>query len=132
MAVHTEYRPMPTVGPIERAFRALVLLAVCLAFTAAAALGGFEYGRRSRPTDGDIAARRDAAVHAAVVRAVAAKGSADHRKRLRIEARALARQRGRLMALMEQRLTEAHVADAQLAARAFSRGRRAGKATPRN
>ena len=92
MAVHTEYRPAIGMGPIERALRALIVIVVCIAFATAAAFGGFEYGRRSRPSDPDIAAQRADAVHAAVTRAVAAKGRSDHVKRLRIirpEARAL-------------------------------------------
>jgi uncharacterized membrane protein len=135
MAVHTEYRPMPAIGPIERALRALIVIVVCVAFATAAAIGGFEYGRRSRPSDADIAAQRSTAIHAAVQRAVAAKGSADHRKRLRIERRALAAQRSRLLALTEQRVNAAHIADAQQTARAFRRGRataKAGKAGKRH
>lgn len=118
---------MPAIGPIERALRALIVIVVCIAFATAAAIGGFEYGRRSRPSDADIAAQRSTAIRGAVQRAVAAKGAADHAKRLRIERRALAAQRGRLTALMEQRVTAAHVADAQQAARAFRRGRAAAR-----
>lgn len=118
-------------GPIERAFRALVVLIVILAFATAAAIGGFEYGRRSRPSDADITAQRGAAVHAAVTRAVAAKGAADHAKRLRIEARALRRQHARDVALMNRRILQTQMADAQDAARAFRRGRATGRSGPR-
>jgi len=127
MAVHTEHRPLPAMGPIERAFRALVAIVVVLAFATAAAIGGFEYGRRSRPSDADIATQRSAAIHAAVVRAVAAKGKADHVARRRIEARALRRQRTRLLRQMEQRVLQTQIADAQQAALAFRRGRAAGR-----
>ena len=125
MAVHTEYGPMPAIRPVERAFRGVVAILVVLAFTTVGVIGGYEYGRRSRPGDADIAAQRDRAVHAAVTRAVAARAKADHVKRLRIERRYAAWLAERWQLRLENAVNQAHIQDGQAAALAFKRGRAA-------
>jgi len=122
---------MPAIRPMERVFRGMVAILVVLAFTIVGVIGGYEYGRRSRPSDAHIAAQRGSAVQAAVDRAVAAKGRAEHAKRLRVERRYAAWVAQRWHVRLENAVNQAHMDDAAAAARAFRRGRASAQAKPK-
>jgi hypothetical protein len=131
VAVHTEYGPIPASGLAERAFRGVVAILVVLAFTTVGVIGGYEYGRRSRPSSSDIATQRDTAVQAAVSRAVASRAKADHVKRLRVERRYAAWVAQRWQVRLENAVNQAHIQDGQAAALAFKRGRAAAAKAPK-
>ena len=127
MAVRTEFRPLPDVGGLHRVARAFAYVLVVVTFTATAAYGGYVIGTRSRPSEGDVVARSAASSHTAVARAVAARGHADRVLRREAITKSMAFQRQRDMELMQRRLSEQHIADGEEAARAFARGRAAGR-----
>src|SRR3954464_1527836 len=87
MSTHIEGHPAAVGFKVSRMARLVAVGAVLFAFCAAVAVPASSAGQASRPTDAAVDAQRRAAVHLAVVRAVAAKGAADHVKRLRIVAR---------------------------------------------
>ena len=128
MSAHSEYSPTGIGIPVNRIARIVALALLFVAFAGVAALGGYLYGKGDRPSESAVAADREAAVQAAVTRAVNAKGAEDHQKRLRIEARALARQRHEYLALLDRQLLREQQAGDRRAAAAFARGREVGRA----
>lgn len=128
MSAHTEYQPAEMTVPVNRLARTVALALLFVAFAAVAVLGGYLYGQGHRVSEADVAAERSAAVQAAVTRAVDAKGAEDHLKRLRIEARALARQRKEYLSLMDRMLLKEQRAGDRRAAAAFARGQQVGRA----
>jgi hypothetical protein len=130
VAVRSDYRPVPEMGlpaRIARAFAYVLLVVTC---TVIAALGGYQVGVRSSPTEAVSAARREHAVRTAVTRAVAARAAHDRALRRTALARAMRWQRARLETEFARRLGEQHLADAAMAERAYRRGRAAGRARP--
>lgn len=125
MSAHTEYRPIDIATPAARIARVLVITLVLAAFAAVIAAAAYTYGRGTRMSDAAIARDRDAAVHAAVAKAVAAKGAADHQIRLKIVARHVAAQRRADQALISQAVLATQREGARQAALAYSRGRAA-------
>ena len=101
----------------------LLLLAVC---TVTAAYGGYVVGSRSRPTESSIATKQGDAVHAAVTRAVAAQRRTDRAKRRDAMLRFAEFQRARFAAEKQRALDAQHISDGAAAARAYSRGLKAG------
>ena len=118
---------MPEFGTLHRVARAFAYVLVVVTFTATAAYGGYVIGTRSRPSEADVASGRAAAIHVAVAKAVAARGKADRALRRDAIQAALRYQHTRDMELMQRRLSAQHIADGELAARAFARGRAAGR-----
>jgi hypothetical protein len=123
----TPFRPARPPGAIARVARAFPYVLLVVTATAVAAMGGYEIGSRTRPSDTPSASAQHAAVQVAVRRAVAAQVAADRSKLRRIGTRAIAWQRGRDLALMERRISEQQIADGRLAARAYGRGQIAGR-----
>jgi hypothetical protein len=123
MSAYPDSRPAPIVIPVRRFARLAALTVLFAAFALVAALGGYQYGQGSRRSDAAIAREKAAAVHIAIVKAVAAKGAADHLKRLRIVDRHVAAQRQADLRLMERVLLREQQAGDRRAAAAFSRGR---------
>ena len=117
---------MPAVrtGPrLATGFVYLLLLAVC---TVTAAYGGYVVGSRSRPTESSIATQKGDAVKTAVNRAIAAQQREDRAKR-RHALRAFADfQRQRFASELQSKLDAQHISDGEAAARAYSRGLKAG------
>ena len=127
MSAYPQRRPVEIVIPVRRMARVVAFAVLFAAFAAVAAFGGFVYGQSGRPSDEAIAREKAAAVHAAVVKAVAAKGAADHLKRLRIVDRHVAAQRDADLRLMESMLLREQQAGDRRAADAFTRGRSVGR-----
>ncbi len=127
VAVRNDIRLAPDMGLFARAARAFAYVLLVITCTVIAALGGYQIGLRSRPSEGQVSAERAHAVRAAVDRAVAARGSADRAAFDLIVARRLRARHDEDMALLQRRLDEQHIADGELAARAFVRGRAAGR-----
>jgi hypothetical protein len=129
VAVRTAYRPVPQVRLFPRLARGFVYVLVVVAFTVTAAYGGYTIGHRSRPDDAAIRTDESAAVSTAVHKAVRHQAAIDRAKR-RDALRAFADfQRTRFASELQRKLDEQHIVDAQAAARAYSRGRKAGVIT---
>ena len=115
-------RKAPT---IARGFVYVLLLVVC---TVSAAYGGYVVGTRTQPAESSagplIGGDQDKAT--AVAKAVAAQKRADRGKRRAALRDFAIFQRERFAAELQQKLSEQHMADGQAAARAYSRGRKAG------
>jgi hypothetical protein len=127
MAAHTEYRSsVDMVVPVSRIARAVAVGLLLCAVVATAGAVGYVYGRGHRRSEADIARQRDVAVRAAVARAVAAKGAADHVKRLKIVARHVAEQRSIDEALLQRMVLAEQRAGDERAAAAYQRGLAAG------
>src|SRR3954454_3925157 len=118
-------------APVRRLARALALGALFAALALVAAYGVSLYGHTSGRSDAQIAHRQDVAVRTAVDSAVAAKGAADHLKRLRIVERHVAAQREQDMRLMERMLLAEQKAGDRRAEAAFERGRSVAPAKAR-
>lgn len=129
MAVRSDYRPVPELGLFARAGRAFAYVLLVITCTVIAALGGYQVGVRSAPSTGAVAAERDNAVRTAVDKAVAAQAAEDRRLRRTALARAMRWQRSKLGLEFQRRLDAQRLTDAEQAARAFRRGRAAGRAT---
>lgn len=117
---------MPAVrtGPrLATGFVYLLLLAVC---TVTAAYGGYVVGSRSQPTESSIATQKGVAVKAAVTRALAAQKREDRAKRRRALREFADFQRQRFAAELQRKLDAQHISDGAAAARAYSRGLKAG------
>ena len=108
---------------LARGFVYVLLLVVC---TVTAAYGGYTVGTRTRPSDTSITTQKGDAVKIAVTRAVAAQKHADRVKR-RNALRDFANfQRARFDAELQRKLDAQHITDGEAAARAYSRGQKAG------
>ena len=127
MSAYPHQRPVEIVVPVRRLARVVALTLLFASFAAVAAFGGYVYGHNGRSrSDADIARAKAAAVHAAVVKAVAAKGAADHVKRLRIVDRHVAAQRRADLEMMQRLLLSEQQAGDRRAAAAFARGKAVG------
>lgn len=127
MAVRTAYRPVPEPrlrGALARASAYVLLVVTC---TAVAALGGYQVGLRTDTTATTSAAQRAAAQRAAVRRAVATQVATDRRLRRRALAQAMSWQRAKFEEELSARISEVRTAEAANAARAYRRGRAAGR-----
>jgi hypothetical protein len=109
--------------PIARGFVYVLLLVVC---TVTAAYGGYVVGSRSAPAEDTIATDRDVAVKIAVARAVAAQKHEDRAKRREALREFADFQRQRFAAEKQRALDAQHIEDGEAAARAYSRGKKAG------
>jgi hypothetical protein len=110
-----------------RAFAYVLLVVTC---TVIAALGGYQVGVRSNPSEAATAAKRELAVSTAVRQAVSAQKARDRALRRSALARAMSWQRRRLDGEFARRLDELRLADAAAATRAYRRGRAAGRPAP--
>lgn len=111
---------------VARAFAYVLLVVTC---TVVAALGGYQVGVRSNPSEEVSAVERTTAVSGAVARAVARQKAADRVLR-RNALRDLAKfQRERFASEMAARVAEVRLAEAANAARAYRRGKAAGRVT---
>lgn len=111
---------------VARAFAYVLLVVTC---TVVAALGGYQVGVRSNPSEEVSAVERTTAVSGAVARAVARQKAADRVLR-RNALRDLAKfQRERFASEMASRVAEVRLAEAANAARAYRRGKAAGRVT---
>lgn len=111
---------------VARAFAYVLLVVTC---TVIAALGGYQVGVRSNPSEERSAAERTAAVHQAVQRAVARQKAADRKLRRSALKRFGEFQRERFAGEMAARVAEVRLAEAANAARAYRRGKAAGRAS---
>lgn len=130
MAVRTDYRPVPEIGPLARVGRAFAYVLLVLTCTVIAALGGYQVGIRQNPSEGTTAAQREQAVRSAVSSAVAEQAAKDRALRRSALAKAMRWQRAKLSTEFERRLGEQRLADAAMAARAYRRGKAAGATAP--
>ncbi|MFL5844416.1 MAG: hypothetical protein ACJ762_06955 [Solirubrobacteraceae bacterium] len=129
MAVRTHSRPMPEPsfsGRVARAFAYVLLVVTC---TVIAALGGYQVGVRSNPSESTSAAQRTTAVHDAVARAVSAQKAKDRAKRRSALRQLAAFQRDRFDSELSSKISEVRIAEAANAARAYRRGKVAGRAS---
>lgn len=126
MSAYPHQRPLEIAVPVRRLARVVALTVLFAAFAAVAAFGGYVYGRDGRRSDADIAREKAAAVHAAVVKAVDAKGAADHLIRLKIVDRHVAAQRRADLDMLQRVLLAEQQAGDRRAAAAFDRGRAVG------
>jgi hypothetical protein len=126
MSAYPHQRPVEIVVPVRRLARVVALTLLFAAFAAVAAFGGYVYGHGGRRSDADVAREKAAAVHAAVVKAVAAKGAADHLIRLKIVDRHVAAQRRADLEMMQRLLLSEQQAGDRRAAAAFARGKAVG------
>jgi len=126
VAVRAQYRPLPEPRAIARLARGFVYVLLVVAFTATAAYGGYVIGSRHGPSEGAVAADQSAAVKAAVTKAVATQKREDRAKRRDALRQFGDFQRERFAAELQQKLTEQHQVDAEAAARAYVRGKKAG------
>ena len=116
--------PAARTGPrFATGFVYLLLLAVC---TVTAAYGGYVVGSRSRPTESSIATQKGDAVKTAVARAIAAQKREDRAKRRDAMLKFADFQRQRFAAEKQRALDAQHITDGAAAARAYSRGLKAG------
>ena len=130
VAARSDYRPLPDLpqlsfaGRVARAFAYVLLVVTC---TVVAALGGYQVGVRTVPSEGVTAGERDATTRQAVQAAVAKQAAEDRQLRRAALAKAMRWQRAKLEAEFAVRLDEQRLTDAQAAARAYRRGKREGK-----
>ena len=120
---------MPDLGFTARFARAFAYVLLVVTCTVIAALGGYQVGVRSNPSETTSAAERTQAVHGAVAKAVATQKAADRALRVDALQAAMAFQREKYLALMQRRLDAQHLEDAAEAARAYRRGKAAGAVT---
>lgn len=111
---------------VARAFAYVLLVMTC---TVVAALGGYQIGVRSNPSEEVSASERTTAVHDAVARAVAKQKAADRRLRRDALRDLAAFQRERFAGELSDRVAEVRLAEAANAARAYKRGKVAGRVT---
>lgn len=111
---------------VARAFAYVLLVVTC---TVIAALGGYQVGVRSNPSKETSAAERTTAVDQAVKRAVARQKAADRALRRDALKRFGAFQRERFASELAARVAEVRLAEAANAARAYRRGKAAGRVT---
>ena len=107
-----------------RAFAYVLLVVTC---TVIAALGGYQVGQRSNPSEANVAVEREAAVESAVAKAVAAQAAKDRAARVAALRDLAAFQREKFDSELGGRLSQVRLAEAENAARAFRRGRTAGR-----
>lgn len=113
-------------GRVARAFAYVLLVVTC---TVIAALGGYQVGVRSNPSESTSATERTTAVHDAVTRAVKSQKARDRALRRDALQRMAAFMRDQSDAAIAARISEVRTADAADAARAYRRGKAAGRAT---
>jgi hypothetical protein len=130
VATRTSYEPVPDLGFTARVARAFAYVLLVVTCTVVAALGGYQVGIRSNPSESTSAAERAQAVDTAVAKAVAAQKATDRRLRRDALKSFGVFQREKYMALMQRRLDAQHLEDAAEAARAYRRGKAAGAAVP--
>lgn len=111
-----------------RVARALAYVLLVVTCTVIAGLGGYQIGLRSNPSEASVAAEREAAVKSAVAEAVAAQAAADRRRRVDALRDLAAFQREKFDSEMEARIARVRLDEAENAARAYRRGRAAGRA----
>lgn len=109
---------------VARAFAYVLLVVTC---TVIAALGGYQVGTRSVPSEKTSAAERTTAVEQAVKHAVASQKAADRRLRVDALKRFGTFQRSKFESEMAARISEVRIAEAANAARAYRRGKVAGR-----
>lgn len=130
MAARSDVRPVPELpqmsfaGRVARAFAYALLVVTC---TVIAALGGYQVGVRTQPAAAVAPVAGEPTVREAVRAAVAEQAAADRRLRRSALAKAMRWQRAKLEAEFATRLDAQRLADAQNAARAYRRGKQAGK-----
>jgi hypothetical protein len=129
VAVRSDYRPVPEMSFPARVARAFAYVLLVITCTVIAALGGYQVGARSSPSEQASAAQREAAVRQAVSSAVAKQQAADRRLRRRALQNLAAFQRAKFDTELSARVAEVRLAEAANAARAFRRGKAVGKAT---
>lgn len=110
---------------VARAFAYVLLVVTC---TVIAGLGGYQVGLRSNPSEASFAAEREAAVKSAVAEAVAVQAAEDRRKRVKALRDLAAFQREKFDSELGARLARVRLDEAENAARAYRRGRTAGRA----
>ena len=131
VAARSEYPTMADLpqlsfaGRVARAFAYVLLVVTC---TVVAALGGYQVGVRSAPAQGVTATDGQASTQEAVRAAVAEQAAEDRQLRREALAKAMRWQRAKLEAEFATRLDAQRLADAENAARAYRRGKQAGKA----
>lgn len=129
MAARSDYRTVPDLprmsfgGRVARAFAYVLLVVTC---TVIAALGGYQVGVRSQTAQVATAAG-EPSVREAVKAAVAEQAAEDRELRRAALAKAMRWQRAKLEAEFATRLDAQRLADAENAARAYRRGKQAGK-----
>jgi hypothetical protein len=127
VAVRSYDRPVPELSFPARVARAFAYVLLVVTCTVIAAIGGYQLGSRSGPTADQAAAERTTAVHGAVGRAVAAQKARDRALRRDALKRLAAFQRDRFESEMAARVAEVRLAEAANAARAYRRGKVAGR-----
>lgn len=127
MAVRASYRPEPQLGFLGRAARAFAYVLLVVTCTVIAALGGYEVGVRSNPSQKAADARREQAVRTAVRDAVAAQRAKDRALRRSALAQAMQWQRDKFDEELSARISRVRLEDSANAARAYRRGQSAGK-----
>jgi hypothetical protein len=128
VAVRSYDRPLPAEpGFAARVGRALAYVLLVVTCTVIAAVGGYQVGARTGPSEATVAAEQDHS-RSAITKAVARQKAADRVRRREALAQAMAWQRERFEAEMSTRIAEVRVAEGKNAARAFRRGKAAGAA----
>src|SRR4051812_33636937 len=117
---------MPAVATVPRFARGFVYVLLLVVCTATAAYGGYVVGTRTVPTESSITTRQDVAVKTAVARAVAGQRRADRAKRRAALLEFAGFQRRRFASELQRKLDAQHISDGEAAARAYSRGKKAG------
>jgi hypothetical protein len=127
MAARADYRAVPEMGLLARAGRAFAYVLVVVTFTVVAGLGGYQVGVRSRPSDALTGSQREQAQRAAIREAVVAQTATDRRLRRSALASAMSWQRARFEEELSAKVSEVRLSEAANAARAYRRGREAGR-----
>jgi hypothetical protein len=132
VAVRSDYRPVPEMSFPARVARAFAYVLLVITCTVIAALGGYQVGARSSPSEQASVADREAAVRQAVSSAVAKQKAVDRRVRREALRNLAAFQRARFETQQAARIAEVRLAEAANAARAYRRGKAAGRITALN
>ncbi|MEO6496963.1 MAG: hypothetical protein ABIO51_05720 [Solirubrobacteraceae bacterium] len=128
MAARSDYRPVPEMSVPARLARAFAYVLLVVTCTVIAALGGYQVGQRSSPSEANVAGERQAAVKSAVSKAVAAQAAKDRAARVAALRDLAAFQREKFGSELGSKVSQVRIAEAENAARAFRRGRAAGRA----
>jgi hypothetical protein len=132
VAVRSDYRPVTEMSLPARVARAFAYVLLVITCTVIAALGGYQVGARSSPSEQVSAAQREAAVQQAVSGAVAKQKAADRRARREALRNLAVFQRTKFATELAARVSEVRLAEAANAARAYRRGKAAGRITAVN
>lgn len=118
---------MPELALGARMARGFAYVLLVVTSTVIAALGGYTIGSRSTPSERATAAQQADAVREAVSRAVARQKAEDRSLRRDALKRLAAFQREKFDSELSGRVSEVRLAEAANAARAYRRGRTAGR-----